>query len=232
MTASTRQEKPPWYAAVVFGGSAGGTEAMAVALASLPADYPLPVLAVEHVHETDDGMLADRLARSTALRVIVPCDKQPIEPGCLYVAPANYHMLVERNGTIALSVDERVKWSRPSIDVLFESAALAWGPRLVAVLWSGANNDGAEGLLAVKKRGGLTIAQDPVSAQYPVMPQAAISAGAAGEVLSPEKVGTVLVQVGTMRTASPRMKPGSPSNPVFEFAHHDLANNVSGRRSP
>ena len=232
MTASTRQEKPPWYAAVVFGGSAGGTEAMAVALASLPADYPLPVLAVEHVHETDDGMLADRLARSTALRVIVPCDKQPIEPGCLYVAPANYHMLVERNGTIALSVDERVKWSRPSIDVLFESAALAWGPRLVAVLLSGANDDGAEGLLAVKRRGGLTIAQDPESARYPVMPEAAIAAGAAGEVLNPEEIGALLVEVGTMRVATPRMTPDASCDPVFDGAHHVSANNVPVRRTP
>lgn len=114
----------------------------------------------------------------------------------MYTAPANYHMLVERDGSIGLSVDERVNLSRPSIDVLFESAALAWGEAVVAVILSGANADGAEGMRAVKAAGGFTIAQDPASAEHPVMPQTAIDAGAVDEVLRVEEIGRLLAKLG------------------------------------
>lgn len=106
----------------------------------------------------------------------VPCDKQPIKEGHAYVAPANYHMLVERNKTVSLSVDGKINWSRPSIDVLFESAAYVYGERLVAVILSGASGDGAEGMRIVKEYGGITVAQSPESAEFPVMQQTAIQA--------------------------------------------------------
>ncbi|TSA40854.1 MAG: chemotaxis protein CheB [Betaproteobacteria bacterium] len=184
------------YKAVVIGGSAGGTEALGVILSALPKDFALPVLAVQHLHPSDDSSFALHMAQATRLPVIEPRDKEQIEHGRVYTAPANYHMLVERDGTIGLSVDERVNWSRPSIDVLFESAALAWGKTVVAVILSGANADGAKGMLAVKAAGGFTIAQDPADAESRVMPQAAIDAGAIDEVLSVEEIGILLAELG------------------------------------
>ena len=188
------------YKPVVMGGSAGGFEALDAILSALPQDFALPVLVVQHLHLSDDGSFARHLARAIRLSVVEPCDKERIGRGCVYAAPANYHMLVERSGTIALSVNEKVNWSRPSIDVLFESAARAWGESVIAVILSGANDDGARGMRAVKEAGGLTIAQDPASAATPVMPQAAIDAGAVDEVLGLKEIGQRLIELGTMRS--------------------------------
>ena len=185
------------FRAVVIGGSAGGVDALTAILPALPADFGLPVLLVQHLHPSDDGALARRLGRSCALQVVVPCDKERVERGRVYVAPADYHMLVERDGTIALAVDEKVNWSRPSVDVLFECAARAWGSVLAAVILSGASADGATGVRAVKAAGGLTIAQDPASARMPVMPQAAIDTGAVDVVLTPEEIGLLIAELGT-----------------------------------
>lgn len=186
------------YQVVVIGGSAGGGEAFEVILAALPKEFELPILVVQHLHSSDDGAFAVRLAHRAQREVVEPCDKERIERGRVYIAPANYHMLVERDGTISLSVDERVKWSRPSIDVLFESAALAWGTAVIAVILSGASADGADGMRAVKDAGGLTVAQDPASAEHPVMPQAAIDRGVVDEVLRPEDIGRRLAGLGVM----------------------------------
>ena len=182
--------------AVVIGGSAGGPSALATILSKIPERFAVPLLVVQHLHPSDEGLFAGYVAGLTRMTVVEPSDKTRIEPGCLYTAPANYHMLVERDGTIGLSVEERVNWSRPSIDVLFESAALAWGGGLVAVLLSGANSDGALGLQAVRGTGGLAIAQEPAEAESPVMPQAAIDAGAVDEVLRAEEIGLLLARLG------------------------------------
>ena len=184
------------YKAVVIGGSAGGVEALNVILSALPEDFALPVLAVQHLHPSDYGSFALHMASATRLSVVEPSDKALIDRGHVYTAPANYHMLVERDETIGLSVDERVNWSRPSIDVLFESAALVWGESLIAVILSGANADGAKGICAVKKAGGFTIAQDPASAATRVMPLAAIDTGAVDEVLRAEEIGRLLAELG------------------------------------
>lgn len=184
------------YRYVVIGGSAGGVEALSAILSVLPADFSLPVLAVQHLHSSDDGNFALHMDRATRLHVVEPCDKEQIEHGHVYTAPANYHMLMERDGTIGLSVDERVNWSRPSIDVLFESAALACGESVVAVILSGANTDGSKGICAIRKAGGLTVAQDPMCAETPIMPQAAIDTGAVDEVLSVEDIGRLLTGLG------------------------------------
>lgn len=183
------------YKAVVIGGSAGGLVALEVILSALPRDFALPILVAQHLHPSDEGSFAMHMARVTQLTVIEPCDKEQIKSGRVYTAPANYHMLVERGGTIGLSVDARVNWSRPSIDVLFESAVLAWGEEVAAVILSGANSDGAKGLRAVKEAGGLAIVQDPASAEHPVMPQAAIDSGAAGEILSAQDIGIRLAEL-------------------------------------
>jgi two-component system chemotaxis response regulator CheB len=177
-------------------------DALFAILSALPSDFALPVLVVQHLHATDDGRFARYLDEMVALHVVEPCDKEPICPACVYVAPANYHMLVEKDGTVALSVDERVKWSRPSIDVLFESAARAWGEALIAVILSGVSDDGARGMSVVRSLGGLTIAQDPATAEHPTMPRAAIDAGAVDEVLSPEEIGQRLLERGTRNMTS------------------------------
>ncbi len=184
------------YRAIVIGGSAGGFEALRAILPALGKGFPLPILIVQHLHPSDDELFASHLARLSKPRVIVPCDKQAIEPGCIYVAPANYHLLVEHDETIALSIDERVYWSRPSIDVLFASAARVWGEALIAVILSGANGDGAAGMATIKNGGGLTIAQDPASCEHPVMPQAAIAGGGVTEILGVSEIGRRLAELG------------------------------------
>lgn len=180
------------YKGIVIGCSAGGVAALEAILPAFKPGFGLPVLVVQHLHPGDGGSLPSHLGRVTGLPVAEPGDKEVIEPGRVYTAPANYHMLVERDGTIGLSVDERVNWSRPSIDVLFESAALAWGAGAIAALLSGANADGVRGLRAIRDAGGLTFAQDPAEAGYPAMPQAAIAAGAAGEILKAAEIGSFL----------------------------------------
>lgn len=178
---------------VVIGGSARGIEALESIFRQLPGDFAAPILIVEHLHPSEDGALARHLAHLTGLRVLEPNDKTLIEARHVYTAPANYHLLVERPGSISLSVDDRVNWSRPSIDVLFESAAHAWGSALVAVTLSGANADGAKGLRAVKVAGGRTIAQEPQDAVSPQMPLAAINTGAVDEVLRADSIAQRLV---------------------------------------
>ncbi len=181
------------YKAIVIGGSAGGVAALEVILGGLPPDFRLPILVVQHLHLSDGGGLARHLARVTRLSVVEPCDKARIEPGHVYVAPANYHMLVERGGTVALSIDEKVNWSRPSLDVLFESAARAWGKSLIAIILSGANADGALGAATIKAWGGLVIAQDPTEAEHLFMPQAAINTGAVDQVLRSQEIGRLVM---------------------------------------
>jgi two-component system chemotaxis response regulator CheB len=198
------------YATVVVGASAGGVEALTTILGMLPADFPLPILVVQHLHASDDGRLAAHLGDSTALTLLEPRDKEAVLPGHVYVAPANYHMLVERNGTIALSVDDRVNWSRPSIDVLFESASRVWGARLIAVILSGANHDGAEGMRAVKSLGGLVVAQDPASAEHAVMPLAAIGAAQIETVLPPCGIAELLIELGRVRADAADTPPEAP----------------------
>ena len=185
--------KDQLYHGIVIGASAGGWDALVKILFGLPENYALPILVVQHRHMNDFNGLERSLKRKIPLPVISPCDKQEIEPGKVYIAPANYHMLVERTGIIALSLDEKVKWSRPSIDVLFESAAHAWGKGVIALLLTGANSDGMEGMITVKALGGLTIAQDPTTAEAPVMPRSAIDAGAVRMVLTPAEIAGLLV---------------------------------------
>lgn len=182
-------------AAVVLGGSAGSVVLLEALLGALPPAFPVPLLLVVHLHASDEGGFSAHMARSCRLPVIEPCDKEIILAGHVYTAPANYHMLVERDGRISLSVDERVHWSRPAIDVLFETAAAAWGRGLVAVLLSGASSDGTAGLAAVRAAGGHTLAQDPATAESPFMPAAAIAAGVVDEMLRPDRMAVRLVEL-------------------------------------
>lgn len=184
--------KDQLYHGIVIGASAGGRDVLVKILSGLSENYAVPILVVQHRHPNDVNGFERSLKLKIPLPVVSPCDKQEIEPGKVYVAPANYHMLVERTGIIALSLDEKVKWSRPSIDVLFESAAHAWGKGVIALLLTGANSDGMEGMSTVKALGGLTIAQDPATAEEPVMPRSAIDAGTVQMVLTPAEIAGLL----------------------------------------
>jgi len=149
---------------------------------------------VQHRHRASNEGLPAFLRRQTDLKVVDAEDKQPIKKGFVYLAPANYHLLVER-GTLNLSVDEAVAYSRPSIDVLFESAADAYGKTLAAIVLTGANDDGTRGAARIKKRGGFVIAQDPLTAEAPVMPQAAIERVRVDRILPLDRIGPFLVEL-------------------------------------
>lgn len=178
--------------ALVIGGSAGAFAALEAILSRLAPDCAVPIIVVQHLHADDDGLFAEHLGRTSALPVVEAEDKTPLMPGRVHVAPAGYHLLVEDKATLALSVDPPVNWSRPAIDVLFESAARVWGADLVAVLLSGANADGTAGLSAVKAAGGRTLVQAPASAEAKLMPDSAIAAGVADEILAPTDIAARL----------------------------------------
>jgi two-component system chemotaxis response regulator CheB len=178
--------------AVVIGGSRGAFEALSEILPCLPEGFPLPVALVLHQYRHTTGYLVDALASRAKLPVVGVEDKAPITPGKIHVCPPNYHLLVEPDGVFSLSTDPPVLSSRPAIDVLFESAAAVWGPRLVGVLLSGASVDGANGLRAIKRRGGFAICQDPAHAVDATMPRAGCEAAGADCVEAPGAIGVVL----------------------------------------
>jgi two-component system, chemotaxis family, protein-glutamate methylesterase/glutaminase len=177
---------------VVIGASAGGLGALGRLLPILPAGFPCPVAIVLHVHETQDD-LSQSLCRACAMKVKEAEDKEPAEPGVCYLAPADYHLLVESDRTFSLSKDEKVNHSRPSIDVLFESAAASCGRGAVAVLLTGASRDGAGGLAAVRANGGTAVIQDPATAEHPFMPNAGLETAGADQLLEIEAIGRYLV---------------------------------------
>ena len=178
---------------IVVGCSWGGMHALERILSGLDRDFCIPIVVAQHRHKQSDEGLPAYLRRSTHMRVVDADDKQPIEPGKIYLAPANYHLLVAK-GQINLSVDEAVRYSRPSIDVLFESAADAYGPALIALVLTGANDDGRRGAAKIKRRGGTVVAQDPSTAESPVMPKAVIDAGVADQVLPLDQIASFLVE--------------------------------------
>jgi two-component system chemotaxis response regulator CheB len=167
-------------------------EALSELFSYLPGGFPLPIIVVQHLHPTGEGYLYDYLNDRCALTVKEAGDKESIRPGHIYFAPPDYHLLVERDETLALSIDEKVNYARPSIDVLFESAAHVWSSDLIGVILTGVNHDGARGLRLIREYGGLTIAQDPATAEYPVMPQAAIDAGGVDRILPLDEIGGFL----------------------------------------
>lgn len=158
---------------VVVGASTGGLKALQVVLSGLPAEFSLPLVIVQHRGKGTDTGLCDFLARNSILPVTEPEDKEKVLPGHAYLAPRDYHLLLESGG-FALSTDGPVGFARPSIDVLFESAADEYRDRVIGVILTGANRDGARGLAAIKAHGGLTMVEDPQTAACREMPDAAI----------------------------------------------------------
>lgn len=180
--------------AVVLGASAGAVQALSRILPALPPDYPLPVLVVVHVPPQRRNVLAALFAEKCRLAVREPDDKEPIAPGTILFAPPDYHMLVEADRTVSLSTEGPVQFSRPSIDVLFESAADAYGAGLIGAVLTGANHDGAEGLRAVTEAGGTALVEDPAEAAYPVMPAAALALTPRAESLSLDAITQRLLE--------------------------------------
>ena len=188
------------YKAVVVGVSAGGINALKQVLSLIPAGFKLPVIIVQHLHPDQDRSMVEILDRCSALRVKEAEEKEPAAPGLVYLAPPNYHLLIELDGTFSLSIDAKVNFSRPSIDVLFESAADAYCPWLIGVILTGASSDGAAGLRRIKDGGGMAIVQDPAGAEYSIMPSAAIEATEVDYVLDLQGIGKLLAVIGREKT--------------------------------
>ncbi|MEO7837584.1 MAG: chemotaxis protein CheB [Acidimicrobiales bacterium] len=180
----------------VVGGSWGGIDALGRLVALLEESCTLALaVALHRAANAPEGALVSYLQARCALPVAEAEDKDVIEPGKVYLAPADYHLLVEP-GRFALSIDAPVLHSRPSIDVLFQSAADAYAAGAAAVVLSGANNDGSRGLCRVKSRGGVTLVQEPSTAERREMPDAAIATGAVDQVLTLDQIAVVLNEVG------------------------------------
>jgi two-component system chemotaxis response regulator CheB len=177
---------------VVIGASAGGVEALAVLLPALPATFRPSLLIVLHLPRDRPSLLVDIFAKRCARPVREADDKEPLEPGTVYFAPPDYHMLVEKDRQIALSADAPVHFSRPSIDVLFESAADVYGERLLGIILTGGNEDGAAGLYAIHQAGGVTVVQQPDSAKVPLMVVSALQRGPADFVLALPEIAQLL----------------------------------------
>src|SRR5712671_3536309 len=169
------------YSVVGVGTSWGGLAALRKLLGDLPGDFNLPVVVVQHRSKDSDRLLSQLLQDATDLRVCEAEDKDPLTPGTVHVAPADYHILVD-TGYLSLTVEEPVRFSRPSIDVMLSSAADTYGSGAIGVVLTGANEDGARGLAHIVKRGGRALVQDPKTAEIPIMPAAAILAAPTAEI--------------------------------------------------
>ncbi|WP_312404835.1 chemotaxis protein CheB [Brevundimonas sp.] len=182
--------------AIVIGASAGAVQSLLRILPPLPKDYGLPVLVVVHVPPDRSNVLAPLLRDRCQLTVKEAEDKELVSAGVVYVAPSDYHVLVETDESISLSGEEPVNYSRPSIDLLFESAADAYGDGLVGVILSGANEDGAAGLARLASVGGTALVEDPTTAYASTMPQAALDACPMARRMSLDEIGAFILKAG------------------------------------
>jgi two-component system, chemotaxis family, protein-glutamate methylesterase/glutaminase len=183
----------------VVGASWGGLAALSKLVKALPKEFPIPMAVVQHRSKHADDLLASLLQDLTPLRVVDVEDKEPFEPGTVYVAPANYHLLVDK-GHFTLTTDPLVRFSRPSIDVTFISAADAYPNATVGVILTGANDDGSRGLKHIVDRGGMGIVQDPETAESKTMPAAAARAVPQAEVLPLDAIAPRLVSIASSLT--------------------------------
>lgn len=180
--------------AIVIGSSAGAVQALSEILPRLPAEFPLPILVVVHVPAAPSG-LTTLFSAKCAMAVVEPDDKEAILPGTVYFAPPGYHLLVEPGASISLSADEPVLFSRPSIDVLFESAADCFGAGLLGIVLTGANEDGARGAAQIEACGGSVLVEDPATAYAAAMPAAALARCSAARALSLDAIADHLLRV-------------------------------------
>ncbi len=186
---------PGAAAIIAIGASAGGLVALSAVLGALPATLACPVAVVQHLDPAHASHLAEILDRGTALEVREARQGEGLLPGVVVVAPPGHHMLVDEGGIVRLTDSERVRFVRPSVDVLLESVARSFGPRVLAVVLSGSGSDGAAGVSAVSAAGGTVLVQSPKTAQFPSMPAAAVATGHADHVLSLEELGPALLDL-------------------------------------
>jgi two-component system chemotaxis response regulator CheB len=187
-------DRPP-VSAIGIGCSAGGLDALHHILPNLPAGLSVPVVVVAHMGPSPDNPILEALKRHCHLPVVEAEERRKVAAGIIHVCPPDYHLLVEADHTFALSADGKINNSRPSIDAFLDSAADCWGNGLLAVLLTGASIDGARGMAAVKAAGGTCVVQDPATAFAPVMPQAAIDAGAADWIMPPDRIAELITSL-------------------------------------
>jgi len=183
------------YKAVVIGASAGGFHALKELIPKLPKEFSMPVFVVQHISPTSDNYMAQFLNKLSNLIVKEADEKEDIKPGYVYISPPNYHMLIEEDNTISLSTEGKMNYSRPSIDILFDTAAMTYGERLIGIVLTGANNDGAEGLLKIKNGGGYCIVQEPSEAEANAMPLAAIKKSKPNKIMKLDNIVALLIDM-------------------------------------
>jgi two-component system chemotaxis response regulator CheB len=180
------------YSIVALGTSWGGLSAMTRLLGALPEEFPIPIVVVQHRSKDSDRLLVQLLQDATSLKVCEIEDKDGLCPGTVHVAPANYHVMIE-SGYFSLTIEEPIRFSRPSIDVMFTSAADTYGSGAIGVVLTGANEDGARGLAHIVKRGGRALVQNPKTAEIPIMPEAAVKAVPSAEILPLDRLAPRLI---------------------------------------
>ena len=183
------------YKLVVIGASAGGLTALENLLTPLPENFAIPIILVQHISPDSENYMVTFLNEHCNLRVKEADEKEVVLPGTVYVAPPNFHVMIEEDFSITLSVEERVNFSRPSIDVLFETAAFSIHDHVIGIVLTGGNQDGAMGLKMIKESGGLTIVQAPEEAQVDIMPSAAISVAHPDYVLPLNEISELLIRL-------------------------------------
>ena len=178
---------------IAIGASAGGFFALAQVLTDMDSDFP-PIIVVQHLDPRHKSQMAGLLTRKTRKVVKEAEDGEPLVEGTVYIGPPNEHLLVSR-GKIQLAHSRLISFSRPSIDVMFTSVAATYADQAIGVILSGSNRDGADGIAAIKRAGGITIAQDPATAEFRVMPQSAIDTGCVDLVVQLDRMGTTLSEL-------------------------------------
>lgn len=184
-----------YYEAIVIGVSSGGMNALKIISSTLPAHFNLPIIIVQHLSAHSDSHWIKLLNEKSRLNVKEADEKEKIEKGNIYIAPPNYHLLIEKDKTFSLTIDERVNFARPSIDVLFESAAEAYKNKLIGIVLTGSNSDGTKGIKRIKDYGGLAIIQDPNTADSEYMPKSAIAAIKPDYIVSLEEIVELLIKI-------------------------------------
>ena len=183
------------FKAIVIGTSAGGLDALARILPDLPADFPVPVLVVQHISASSDSYLIEYLNNMSLIRIKEAEDKEPLLPGIVYFAPPDYHLMAEEDATVSLSNSEKVNYSRPSIDVLFETASWVFRDKLIAVIMTGANWDGAKGMKVISEAGGYTLVENPETAAVPRMPASALDLIIPDRIAALEEIAQILKEL-------------------------------------
>ena len=190
------------FEAIVIGVSSGGLKALNFIFSVLPGDFTLPIIIVQHISPRSDNQWINILNSKSGLLIKEADEKETIEIGTVYIAPPNYHLLIEDDKSLSLTIDERVSFARPSIDVLFESAAEAYKNKLIGIILTGSNHDGAEGIKRIKKFGGLAIVQDPATAESAYMPESALAGIKADYILPLEEIPHLLIKIDAQNSFS------------------------------